>query len=201
MLFRSRGATSPPPPHPTLSYHQRMKAIFSLRYYYHPHSHCSRFTCQGRTLIQRQLQLWLITSGSSPPPRWGSPCVCGRRPRPGSRRDSRVCPSSDGWHRTGCHSDSRSLWGRGGGIPRQEIRCLTQCSCELFLPRTSSLRLKHCPCPPPPPPTPLPPSVPPQTPTFHIVHRAFKQKHHSHMKKLRSSLDIVSQCMTCTSLT
>lgn len=51
----------------------------------------------------------LITSESSQPPQWGSPCVCGRRPRSGNRRDSRVCRSNGEWHRTSSHSGSRSL--------------------------------------------------------------------------------------------
>lgn len=51
----------------------------------------------------------LITSESSQPPRWGSPCVTGQRLRSGNHRDSRVCQSNDGWRRTGCHSDSQNL--------------------------------------------------------------------------------------------
>lgn len=58
---------------------------------------------------QRLFYSVLITSGSSQPPRWGSPCVCGLRQRLGSRKDSYVCQSSGEWRRTGYHSDSRSL--------------------------------------------------------------------------------------------
>lgn len=51
----------------------------------------------------------LITSESSRPPQWGSPCVSGRRPRSGNRRDSRVCRNNGEWHRTSSHSGSRIL--------------------------------------------------------------------------------------------
>ena len=55
------------------------------------------------------LQLVLITSEFSQPPRSGSPCGCAQLLHSGNHRDSRVCQSNDGWHRTGCRSDSQNL--------------------------------------------------------------------------------------------
>lgn len=63
----------------------------------------------------------LITSEFSQPPRWGSLCVCVRRPHSGNRRDSRVCRSNGGWRRTGCHSDSRNLKEKTGQSHNQAL--------------------------------------------------------------------------------
>lgn len=52
-----------------------------------------------------------IFSGSCQQPQRGSLCGSWQQPQPCNHRDSCACRSTGGCHRTGSHSDSRTLWG------------------------------------------------------------------------------------------
>lgn len=84
------------PTPPIVDYHQQMK-LYQL------------FSSKSPLFKSTRSVSVLITSESSRPPQWGSPCVCGRRLRSGNHRDSRVCRNNGEWHRTSSHSGSRIL--------------------------------------------------------------------------------------------
>lgn len=92
----SVSAVGPPPTPPIIDYHQQMK-LYQL------------FSSKSPLFKSTTSDSVLITSESSRPPQWGSPCVCGQRRRSDNRRDSRVCRNNGEWHRTSSHSGSQIL--------------------------------------------------------------------------------------------
>lgn len=91
--------------HPTLpafDYHEQMKPWYKVFSFKSP---LFKFTSSENLFLHPVL----ITSEFSQPPQWDSLCVCGQQLHSGNHRDSRVCQSNGGWHRTGCRSDSRNL--------------------------------------------------------------------------------------------